>query len=97
MFISVNQCRIEVKDLRNGFAFQLLATTVIDFVCPHAFIPFLIESYFVAALAGPFVSFMPKFPIYVDRRTRHTIIYSSIGSGEYSSLKKSLQVTYHFA
>jgi hypothetical protein len=37
----------------------------------------------LAALVGPFMSFMPWIPILADWRTRQTVIYSSTGGGEY--------------
>jgi hypothetical protein len=42
----------------------------------------LILSFF-EAFYGPFMHFMPRVPIFADRRTKQTLIYSQTGGSEY--------------
>ncbi len=39
---------------------------------------------FFEAFYGPFMHFMPRVPIFADRRTKQTLIYSQTGGSEYS-------------
>ena len=57
---------------------------LIDFVCFIINVAFILNSLKLSiAFPGPFISFMPTIPIYVEPLTLQTIIYSNAGGEKY--------------